>query len=106
MTRLRYWSIGDRRHRRRDQRHRQLRHQPHPGQRGALQRHLPRARHRQLPNHQQRRHPHPSASFCLQATGTDGDGSQSCFTISGHFVLDKGTGEVRRNTIISTRRVS
>ena len=77
MTRPRYWSIGDRRHPRRDQRHRPFRHQPHP-----------------------------SASFCLQATGTDGDGSQSCFTFRGHFVLDKSTGEVRRNTIISTRRVS
>jgi hypothetical protein len=50
--------------------------------------------------------PHPSASFYLHATGTGTDGSQIRFTIRGHFVLDKRTGEVHRNAIISTCRVS
>ena len=50
--------------------------------------------------------PHPSASFYLHGTGTGSDGSQIRFTTRGHFVLDKRTGEVRRNTIISTCRVS
>jgi hypothetical protein len=50
--------------------------------------------------------PHPAASFYLHGTGTGSDGSQIRFTIRGHFVLDKRTGEVRRNTIISTCRVS
>jgi hypothetical protein len=42
----------------------------------------------------------------VHATGTGSDGSQIRFTIRGHFVLDKRTGEVRRNTIVSTCRVS
>jgi hypothetical protein len=50
--------------------------------------------------------PHPAASFYLHGTGTGSDGSQIRFTIRGHFVLDKRTGEVRRNSIISTCRVS
>jgi hypothetical protein len=50
--------------------------------------------------------PHPSASFYVHATGTGGDGSRIRFTIRGHFVLDKRTGQVRRNTIISTCRES
>ena len=50
--------------------------------------------------------PHPAASFYLHGTGTGSDGSQIRFTIRGHFVLDKRTGQVRRNTIISTCRVS
>jgi hypothetical protein len=50
--------------------------------------------------------PHPAASFYLHGTGTGSDGSQIRLTIRGHFVLDKRTGEVRRNTIISTCRVS
>jgi hypothetical protein len=50
--------------------------------------------------------PHPAASFYLHGTGTGSDGSQIRFTIRGHFVLDKRTGEVRRNTIISSCRVS
>jgi hypothetical protein len=50
--------------------------------------------------------PHPAASFYLHGTGTGSDGSQIRFTIRGHFVLDKRTDQVRRNTIISTCRVS
>ena len=50
--------------------------------------------------------PYPAASFYLHGTGTGSDGSQIRFTIRGHFVLDKRTGQVRRNTIISTCRVS
>jgi hypothetical protein len=50
--------------------------------------------------------PHPAASFYLHGTGTGSDGSQIRFTIRGHFVLDKRTGEVRRNTVVSTCRVS
>jgi hypothetical protein len=50
--------------------------------------------------------PHPAASFYLHGTGTGSDGSQIRFTIRGHFVLDKRTGDVRRNTIISTCRVT
>jgi hypothetical protein len=48
--------------------------------------------------------PHPSASFYLHGTGTGTgtDGSQIRFTIRGHLVLDERTGQVRRNTIIST----
>jgi hypothetical protein len=34
------------------------------------------------------------------------DGSQIRFTLPGHFVLDKRTGEVRRNTVLSTCRSS
>ena len=63
--------------------------------------HLPRVRHQQLPDHPQRRHP----STCT-GTGTGSDGSQIRFTSRGHFVLDKCTGEVRRNTNIITCRVS
>ena len=50
--------------------------------------------------------PHPAASCYLHGTGSGSDGSQIRFTISGHFVVDKRTGEVHRNTIISTCRVS
>lgn len=49
---------------------------------------------------------HPAASFYLHGTGTGGDGSQIRFTVRGHFILDKRTGQVRRNTIISTCHVS
>lgn len=47
----------------------------------------------------------PAASY-LHATGTGSDGSQIRLTIRGHFVLDKRTGQVRRNTNIITCRVS
>jgi hypothetical protein len=50
--------------------------------------------------------PHPAAFYYLHGTGTGSDGSQIRFTSRGHFVLDKRTGQVRRNTIISTCRVS
>ena len=50
--------------------------------------------------------PHPSSSFYLHATGTGSDGSEIRFTIRCHFVLDKRTGEVRRDTITVTCRVS
>jgi hypothetical protein len=50
--------------------------------------------------------PHPATSFYLHGTGTGSDGSQICFTIRGHLVLDKRTGQVRRNAIISTCRFS
>jgi hypothetical protein len=50
--------------------------------------------------------PHPAASFYLHGTGAGSDGSKIRLTIRGHFVLDKRTGQVRRNTIISTCRVS
>jgi hypothetical protein len=46
------------------------------------------------------------ASFCLHVTGTTSHGSQIRFAIRGHFVLDKRTGEVGRNAIISTCHVS
>ena len=50
--------------------------------------------------------PHPAASFYLHGTGTGSDGSQIRLTSRGHFVLDKRTGQVRRNTNIITCRVS
>ena len=50
--------------------------------------------------------PHPAAFYYLHGTGTGSDGSQIRLTIRGHFVLDKRTGQVRRNTIISTCHVS
>jgi hypothetical protein len=50
--------------------------------------------------------PHPAASFYLHGTGTSPDGSQIRFTSHGHVVLDKRTGQVRRNTNIITCRVS
>ena len=50
--------------------------------------------------------PHPAASFYLHGTGAGSDGSLIRLTIRGHFVVDKRTGEVRRNTIISTCHVS
>lgn len=50
--------------------------------------------------------PYPSASFYLHATGTGTDGSQIRFTLRGHFVIDKRTGEVRRDASTVTCRVS
>jgi hypothetical protein len=50
--------------------------------------------------------PYPSASFYLHATGTGTDGSQIRFTLRGHFVIDKRTGEVRRDAMTVTCRVS
>jgi len=50
--------------------------------------------------------PHPAASFYLHGTGIGSDGSQIRLTSRGHFVLDKRTGQVRRNTNIITCRVS
>lgn len=50
--------------------------------------------------------PHPAASFYLDGTGNGSDGSQIRLTIRGHFILDKQTGQVRRNSIVSTCRVS
>jgi hypothetical protein len=47
--------------------------------------------------------PHPAASFYLHGTGTGSDGSQIRFIVRGHFVLDKHTGRVRRNTISTCR---
>ena len=50
--------------------------------------------------------PHPSAFFYLHATGTGSDGSHIRATLHGHFVIDKKTGEVRRDAFTSTCRVS
>jgi hypothetical protein len=50
--------------------------------------------------------PYPSASFYLHATGTGTDGSQIRFTLRGHTVIDKRTGEVRRDASTATCRVS
>jgi hypothetical protein len=50
--------------------------------------------------------PYPSASFYLHATGTGTDGSHIRLTLHGHFVIDKRTGEVRRDAFTSTCRVS
>jgi hypothetical protein len=50
--------------------------------------------------------PHPSSSFYLHATGTGTDGSQIRFTLRGHFVIDKRTGQVRRDVMPVTCRVS
>jgi hypothetical protein len=50
--------------------------------------------------------PHPSASFYLHAIGTGSDGSHIRATLRGHFVMDKRTGEVRRDAVTSTCRVS
>lgn len=50
--------------------------------------------------------PHPAASFSLHGTGTGSDGSQIRFTSRGHFVLDKRTGQLRRNSNIITCRVT
>ena len=50
--------------------------------------------------------PYPSGSFQLHATGTGTDGSQIRFTLSGHFVIDKRTGQVRRDVMTVTCRVS
>jgi hypothetical protein len=50
--------------------------------------------------------PHPPSSFYLHATGTGTDGSQIRFTVHGHFVIDKRTGEVRRDVMTVTCRVS
>jgi len=47
--------------------------------------------------------PHPAASFYLHGTGTGSDGSQIRFAVRGHFILDKRTGEARRNTIRTCR---
>jgi hypothetical protein len=49
--------------------------------------------------------PHPAASFYLHGTVPAATAPRSRFTVRGHFVLDKHTGQVRRNTI-STCRVS
>jgi hypothetical protein len=50
--------------------------------------------------------PYPSASFYLHGTGTGSDGSHIRLTLRGHFVIDKKTGEVRRDTLSSSCRVS
>jgi hypothetical protein len=50
--------------------------------------------------------PHPAASFHLHGTGTGSDGSRIRLTLHGHSVIDKRTGEVRREIFTSTCRVS
>ena len=50
--------------------------------------------------------PYPSASFYLHGTGTGSDGSHIRLTLRGHFVIDKKTGEVRRDALSSSCRVS
>jgi hypothetical protein len=50
--------------------------------------------------------PYPAASFHLKGTGTGDDGSRITIGLSGHFVINKKTGEVRRDTLESTCRVS
>ena len=50
--------------------------------------------------------PYPAASFDLHGTGTSSDGPRIRLTIRGHSVLDKRTGQVRRETYTTTCRVS
>jgi hypothetical protein len=50
--------------------------------------------------------PYPAASFYLHGTGTGSDGSRIRLTLHGHSVIDKRTGEVRREIFTSTCRVS
>jgi hypothetical protein len=50
--------------------------------------------------------PHPAAFYYLHGTGAGSDGSQIRFTSQGHFVLDKRTGQVRRDATTSTCRMS
>ena len=49
--------------------------------------------------------PYPAASFNLKGTGTGNDGSHITIGLSGHFVVDKKTGEVKRDAVDSTCRV-
>jgi len=67
---------------------------------------LPRARHRQLPDHQQRRHPPPGRILLPARDRHRQRRLPDRLTSRGHFVLGKRTGEVRRNTNIITCRVS
>ena len=50
--------------------------------------------------------PYPAASFYLHGTGTGSDGSRIRLTLHGHSVIDKRTGEVRREIFTPTCRVS
>ena len=50
--------------------------------------------------------PYPAASFYLHGTGTGSDGSRIRLTLHGHSVIDKRTGEVRREIFTSTCRLS
>jgi hypothetical protein len=50
--------------------------------------------------------PYPSASFYLHGTGTGSDGSHIRLTLRGHFIIDKKSGEVRRDALTSSCRVS
>ena len=50
--------------------------------------------------------PYPAASFYLHGTGTGSDGSHIRLTLHGHSVINKRTGEVRREIFTSTCRVS
>jgi len=76
---------------------------PPERERGLSTRHLPGARRGQLPDHQwRRRATRPRPSTCTgPAPATTAP--QIRFTSRGHFVLDKLTGEVRRNTISTCR---